>query len=371
MKESSKEIEEPEQEESEEEEEESNRTTTPDSSIVAATWLPLQIKLQDKILWTNPKPSSTRFCRPLRITFAKESDPLCKKLREDVEKEMEKTKNVIIPIADTLLKVDHQSELTMIDGKTFNVLTETKSNAVCGACKIKPSEMNDMKKIQTKATQPDLIKHGISNLHCYIRCLEYVLNVSIRLKIGWLKWKVTKDKKDEAKLAEEEIRKALREKLGILENIVKQGHDTTNDGNTSRKFFSNPKIAAQCTGFNEELLARLGTILILVNGEKLVNTELFKKFCMETYSMHIRLYKWYYLPAGVHRLLRHSWEVMQDSRLGILPLNFWSEEASEACNKLYRSARLQFARKKSRQSNLRGLPTTPGSKRSKNFTLTH
>jgi len=36
----------------------------------------------EKIIWKNPRPSSTRYCRPLRLQFAKETDQLA----EDAEK---------------------------------------------------------------------------------------------------------------------------------------------------------------------------------------------------------------------------------------------------------------------------------------------
>eukprot|EP00733_Pompholyxophrys_punicea_P000989 Pompholyxophrys_punicea_v1_NODE_409_length_2031_cov_8.114879.p1 type:complete len:198 gc:universal NODE_409_length_2031_cov_8.114879:610-1203(+) len=106
-------------------------TSAPDSSIVAATWLPLQVKLDGKVVWTNSKPSSTRLCRPLRITFTKESDPYCKKLREEIEEEIKNTSNVMIDVGkNTIIKANHSSMLTMVDGKTFNLLANTKSKAV-------------------------------------------------------------------------------------------------------------------------------------------------------------------------------------------------------------------------------------------------
>eukprot|EP00733_Pompholyxophrys_punicea_P001908 Pompholyxophrys_punicea_v1_NODE_1162_length_898_cov_12.164692.p1 type:complete len:200 gc:universal NODE_1162_length_898_cov_12.164692:897-298(-) len=110
----------------------------------------------------------------------------------------------------------------MVDGKTFNLLANTKSKAVCGVCQLKPSDMNNIKKVLSQKTDSQYIKHGISNLHCYIRCLEYVLNVSIRMKIGWKKWRIPKEKKPEAKIAETEIRNSLRDKLAIIVNVVKQ-----------------------------------------------------------------------------------------------------------------------------------------------------
>eukprot|EP00733_Pompholyxophrys_punicea_P000751 Pompholyxophrys_punicea_v1_NODE_263_length_2482_cov_7.692466.p1 type:complete len:116 gc:universal NODE_263_length_2482_cov_7.692466:681-334(-) len=111
--------------------------------------------------------------------------------------------------------------------------------------------MNNISSLLKKPINKNYLKHGISNLHSYIRCLEYVLNVSIRLKMGYLKWRIVKAKKEEVKEKKNEIRNSLRDILGIIVNMVKQEFGPTNDGNTCRRFFSNTKIAAQCTGFDE------------------------------------------------------------------------------------------------------------------------
>eukprot|EP00733_Pompholyxophrys_punicea_P001837 Pompholyxophrys_punicea_v1_NODE_1080_length_980_cov_2.245405.p1 type:complete len:177 gc:universal NODE_1080_length_980_cov_2.245405:577-47(-) len=122
---------------------------------------------------------------------------------------------------------------------------------------------------------------------------------------------------------------------------------------TQQEGFLRTLTVAECTNFDENLISKLSAILILVNRPQAIHSkDKFKEFCLETYKGLTTKYAWYYLPSGVHRLLRHSWELMEDEELANFPLSLWSEEASESCNKLYRNSRLQFARKNNRRNNL-------------------
>eukprot|EP00733_Pompholyxophrys_punicea_P001117 Pompholyxophrys_punicea_v1_NODE_489_length_1855_cov_3.903333.p2 type:complete len:102 gc:universal NODE_489_length_1855_cov_3.903333:854-549(-) len=91
--------------------------------------------------------------------------------------------------------------------KRFTVLANSSSDAVCDLCRATPSQMNDYKLVVAKKANPAYLKHGISNLHAYIRCLEYVLNISIRLKINFCQWRVPKQQKPQFKEKELEIPK--------------------------------------------------------------------------------------------------------------------------------------------------------------------
>lgn len=44
------------------------------------------------------------------------------------------------------------------------------------------------------------------------------------------------------------IQNSLREKIGILVDMVQQGTGSTDDGNTARGFFDNTKIVHEVTG---------------------------------------------------------------------------------------------------------------------------
>lgn len=44
-----------------------------DSSVFLTTIVPLRLMFEEKVIWQNPRSSSTRFCRPLKIEFTKET----------------------------------------------------------------------------------------------------------------------------------------------------------------------------------------------------------------------------------------------------------------------------------------------------------
>lgn len=80
------------------------------SSIVP---LMLIDKSTDKVYWVNSRPSSTRFCRPLKIFYQKETDDLCKSEEADLAHQIQNLKDIEFPG----FKVGFEMMLTMIDGK--------------------------------------------------------------------------------------------------------------------------------------------------------------------------------------------------------------------------------------------------------------
>lgn len=86
-----------------------------DEHIFCASIVPLQVINVDngQILWTNPRPSSTRFCRPLLIEFAKETSNLCKQKQADYESQIANLQPCVI--GNVIVRFE--LALTMIDGK--------------------------------------------------------------------------------------------------------------------------------------------------------------------------------------------------------------------------------------------------------------
>lgn len=44
------------------------------------------------------------------------------------------------------------------------------------------------------------------------------------------------------------VQKLLREKMGLIVDVPRPGSGNSNDGNTARRFFDSPKLAANLTG---------------------------------------------------------------------------------------------------------------------------
>jgi len=73
-------------------------------------------------------------------------------------------------------------------------------------------------------------------------------------------------------------------------DIPKQGFGTTNDGNTARRFFSDPQLASQITKVDENLINRFATISNVLACGFEINYMTFEQFCTETAEYYVRLY---------------------------------------------------------------------------------
>lgn len=46
------------------------------------------------------------------------------------------------------------------------------------------------------------------------------------------------------------IQKQFCDKMGLIVDVPKPGYGSSNDGNTARRFFFNPKLSSEITGIN-------------------------------------------------------------------------------------------------------------------------
>lgn len=150
------------------------------------TWLvPLQLQttLQEEqiILWKNPRPSSVRFCRPIRLQFLKETKEAIKIEREYIETQISQLTPLTITNPIKII-IKYRLILTMADGKVWNALTDT-SSQICYICKATPKEMNKLDLVCNRSLDAATLAFGISPLHCWIRCFECLLHISYRIDI--------------------------------------------------------------------------------------------------------------------------------------------------------------------------------------------
>lgn len=127
--------------------------------------------------------------------------------------------------------------------------------------------------------------------------------------------------------------------------MVRPGVGNSNDGNTARRFFQDPKFAAETTELDEELIIRFRTILIAISSRKKIDEVKFRKYATDTYDRYIELYSWYHMPPSVHKVLLHGADIIESFDL---PIGFYSEEPQEARNKDFRRIRECNTRKMSR-----------------------
>lgn len=316
-----------------------------DKNLLLVSMVPLSLQsTSGDEYWRNKSPSSTRYCRPISFEFAKETKEKVLSLVQKVNRDIATLKSTEIFACGRQFSVKHNLLFTMLDGKTAQTVTNTASSAVCYICKAKPSEMNQLATISRKAVDGEACKLGLSSLHARIKFMECILHIAYNKPFQ--KWSALIDEHKQLKQINKlRIQQQLKERMNLRVDSVQQGTGSSNDGNTSRRFFSNPALVADITGIKEELIDRFRIILQIITCGHKINSEKFKNYTWDTAKLFVETYPWYYMPVTVHKILIHGKDIMDAA---ILPIGMLSEEAEEARNKDYRKYRLMFSRKCSR-----------------------
>lgn len=303
------------------------------------------------IVWQNPRPSSTRYCRPIKLEFAAETPTKILAEKKWVDKQITNLQPTSLEHTATAhLKVHHQLAMTMIDGKTCNALTETASAQRCNMCGVTPTNVNNIDLVVKRAIDERVSQYGLSTLHAYVRFLEWFLHLSYRLP--YKSWFITKQLKENIQARKLKIQGMFKSKMGLLIGIVLQGKGTTHDGNTARRFFDDALLSAEITGVNEELITKCATILRVLSSGFAVDIDAFRAYALDTARLYVKEYSWYPMPTSPHKILIHGADVIS---IALLPIGMLSEESQEARNKDFRRFRENRCRKTSRVESNRDL----------------
>lgn len=228
----------------------------------------------------------------------------------------------------------------MVDGKVANSLADNKSSQSCYICKATPNQMNNIDAVLKRPCNKETFQYRLSTLHAHIRLFECILHLSYQLETKT--WRVPAQDKLAVSAKKSKVIDEFRKRTALLVDMVKQGSGNTNDGNTARRFFSDPITAAQITGVSEELIYRFQVLLQTISCGYKVKTELFREYALITARLFVELYPWYKMPASVHKLLIHGADVIDTL---FLPIGQLSEEALEARHKECRYYREHNTRK--------------------------
>lgn len=333
----------------------SDEDTTSDGNLFLFSLVPLQLNayLKDeevgvkKCIWKNPTPSSTRYCRPIKFKYLKETS-------ENIRLEVSAVDNEIKDLHPISMKTETESNtdislsytpvFTMVDGKVINALTSSSSQS-CFICKCKPSDMNKLDTINKFTVQAENLKYGLSSLHAWIRCFECLLHVGYRLKDSNKLGRLTSSEKEAVANRKLEIQKRFWKEMGLKVDKVIQGMGTSNTGNVARRFFANAEKSAGIIGVDVNLIKRFSTILSVISSGHEINADAFDDYALNTAKLFVRLYEWYRMPPTVHKILVHGALIIKNA---ILPIGVFSEEAQESKNKEYKRIREHHTRKSAR-----------------------
>ena len=315
-----------------------------ENSLFCTTFVPLRLDINDTCAWTNEKPSSTRYCRPLHVQYVKETAQISRQERDCFAAQIANLKPCIVEVGDASVQVRYEMQLTMIDGKVSNALTNTTSTQTCNVCGAKPTEMNHLDRVRLKPPDPNTYQYGLSTLHAWIRLFELVLHLGYRMKLKV--WSVKAEKRDQFIAEKKRIQGEFLDKMGLpVDQPRAGGAGSSNDGNMARRAFADPATFSSITGVDQCLILRFSVILRSLACNKAVDADKFGEFALETARLFVDLYPWYYMPCSLHKLLIHGADVIRSL---LLPIGAYSEEAQEARNKHVKWYRLKHSRKTSR-----------------------
>lgn len=319
-----------------------------DGNIFQSCFVPLRLvcgKNNEKVLWQNPTPSSPRFCRPIRFRFIKETNDVTIEEINFVQNSIDSLIATEVNIGEKKFYVNYQFVMTMVDGKVCNAATGTASTSRCYICGKTSKDFNQLD--DKRETSKAATEFGLSILHARIRFFESILHLAYKLPVKKYRGRRTEDEKKIEREKKLEIQTRFRNETGLLVDMPKTNFGNTNDGNTSRRFFEDPKLASEITGIDYELIFRLKVILEAISSGYSISTEKFNKYAEETAQLYVKLYPWHPMTPTLHKVLIHGSEIIKNA---LLPIGQLSEEAAEARNKHFRAYRQDFARKFSRES---------------------
>lgn len=319
-----------------------------DSNILTTSIVPLQLSYDNKkdknvLVWQNPRTSSTRFCRPIRIQFLKETNEVIKSEFSNIESQINELLPSKISVFDKNFVVNYQMLRTMVDGKVCNSLMSSSSQK-CYLCNAGPTHFNNLEYIKSLSSNTSAYSFGLSTLHAYIRFFECFLHISYRLDLKV--WRVPQIHKAEMQKRKDAVIEKFREETGLLIDIPKVNLGNTNDGNTARKFFSDPVLTSNITGLDQNLLYRCSVILKTLNSNYHIDSIKFDQYAYETAVLYVQLYGWYPMPPTVHKIFMHSKEVIEHF---LIPIGQLSEDAQESRHKEIKYYREHNTRKISRK----------------------
>ena len=107
-----------------------------DASIFISSLVPVQIIFGDprdthKIIWQNQRPSSPRYCRPIKLEFVHETTEILQNETKYIGGQIKNLTSTNLVINELSISIKHNLVMTMIDGKVMNAITQTASTQRC------------------------------------------------------------------------------------------------------------------------------------------------------------------------------------------------------------------------------------------------
>ncbi|KAJ4431291.1 hypothetical protein ANN_19888 [Periplaneta americana] len=269
-----------------------------DSNVFLSSFVPIRL-IDDNpdgqgptVFWQNSRTSSTRYCRPIRFQFQRETANLSKLEQDHIERQIHHLQPFICELDGKQIEVIYNMLFTMIDGKVYNAITGTSSTQRCFLCNLTSKDFNNLEKVlTTEIVDTSRLSFGLSVLHARIRFFECLLHLAYKLPLE--KWQARGiEQKNVVSNTKKTIQDRFKKDMGLLVDKPKPGFGNTNDGNTSRRFFENPALSASITGVDIEIIRRFNIILQVISCGHEIDVEKFRNYAFETAQLFVRKYSW-------------------------------------------------------------------------------
>ena len=149
-----------------------------EESLFQTAIVPLKLVVNGETMWSNNQPSSSHFCRPLNLQYKEETAEVSKDEAERVKHQI----NTLHPFCTEGVEINFRVDVTMLDGKVVNAITDTKSTQSCNVCGVTSKDVNDLDKVRSSPVD-EALKLGLPLLHCWLRSFEYCLHMGYKMDI--------------------------------------------------------------------------------------------------------------------------------------------------------------------------------------------
>lgn len=217
-------------------------------------------------------------------------------------------------------------------------------------CRMTATDFNNLELVYSKPPpKSESLQYGLSPLHAWIRVFEFLLHIGYKNDPAVRQWRIAKSS-EAARITEcrkKRIQDEIRQKIGLLVDVVRPNAGTTNDGNTARTAFSDKyrSTFAEILGVEQWLVDDFQIVLVALSCGLPIDTEKYAIFCRNLATKYVNTYKWHPMTVTVHKILIHGHQVME---CAILPVGMLSEQAGESRNKFWRYDREHHCRKSDR-----------------------
>lgn len=145
-----------------------NNEEISDSSLFATTCIPLRLTTSSGIiLWNNATSQFEGFCRPISLTWVRETTDIILGPKQLIENQVEKLVCLKNELDRCRIRIHFSFHLTLINGKVQTAITNTRSAPSCPIFHSTHTQFNDLgNKIRDKfSPDPMTLIHETSHLH--------------------------------------------------------------------------------------------------------------------------------------------------------------------------------------------------------------